>query len=181
MELHPVEFALDADPASPPVVGEPAVGPDGRRITGVTNINSVFSGDLSGTAFGAVFLAGNQAASGGGGVDIWTITDSPCGAGTLVVNFAIHGQETTRTVGVWRIAPGTGTGDLQAVRGGRNTDGGWNGSRRLDRPHPLRLAPRSRCARVQSYLGVRCDAAKFATPCAGLAAFRMRRAARPAA
>ena len=117
-ELHPVEFALDADPASQPVVGEPAVGPDGRRITGITNINSVFSGDLSGTAFGAVFLAGNQAASGGGGVDIWTVTDSPCGAGTVVVNFAIHGQENSRTVGVWRIAPGTGTGDLETARGG---------------------------------------------------------------
>ena len=52
------------------------------------------------------------------GVAIWTITQSPCGSGTLIIWAASHGPFNAPGENAWRIATGAGTEDLVNASGG---------------------------------------------------------------
>jgi hypothetical protein len=102
--------------------------PDNQCIL-VGQSRGVLSGDLVGTVFSSSAVGGASSGppffGGTGTVAYFTLTDSPCGAGTLVSAGHTTGQASGGVLtgtGTWDFAPNAGTGDLQGVTGaGRTT------------------------------------------------------------
>ena len=119
---HRVEFSSLA--AGDPVIS-PLTGPNGEALPNGAEIFSIsgastISGDLVGTSYGAGYVGSAAEGAYGfaavGAARVLTLTDSPCGTGTLVVSAA--GASGMSQPISWQIAQGAGTGDLIDVRGG---------------------------------------------------------------
>lgn len=111
---HKVEFTRTT-------VGTPefafVTGPNGEFLVSVSG-STTFSGDLQGSGFGAGFGTANDDAEvrASGSVSVWTLTGSPCGAGTVIVTISgVAGPDGEDNR--WRIAAGGGTEDLVHMSG----------------------------------------------------------------
>ena len=115
---HRVEFTRTANAA--PIPGD-SFGPEGQ-ITTLDLGASTLAGDFVGTGMSGAVATGNQETQVGAvaGVAIWTLTESPCGAGSVIGWAASDGPfgGVGEEPGIWRIAKGGGTGDLVNASGG---------------------------------------------------------------
>lgn len=98
-----------------PVSSQPWCSPEGRCLISV-NDQASLTGDFTGTltSTGASTIYNNVFTS--SAVAILSLTDSPCGAGTLVLENTLAGS-TGDSDNTWRISAGQGTGDLVDVKG----------------------------------------------------------------
>lgn len=114
----PIAWTRTTDPS---VTGQPGTqfcNAEGRCLDSFGS-GSTASGDLVGTTRSIALFAGNgpnalaSTVVGISALAIYTVTQSPCGAGT----FVIMAFGSTNTTGRWEIVAGGGTGDLVNVSG----------------------------------------------------------------
>ena len=102
------------------------VGDTNQCVLPLQGLSALFSGDLVGEALNSTVFAPLIEGAPGGGSAAWvaTVTESPCGTGTIVLLTMAwaSGDPTAPGAGKWQIVPDAGTGDLQHVHGsGRTT------------------------------------------------------------
>lgn len=111
--------------AAPPTPGTPVCLPDKQCIATFSGGKALLAGDLTGEALNgsafAPFLPGKV--GGGVAIFIYTLSASPCGAGTVIfMSMNSNSADPNGPAsGLWQIVAGAGTGDLVHMSGSGTT------------------------------------------------------------